>query len=220
MADTSLKAQFDALQAERERTWAPEQLRRNAGTREDLVRKYDPRNHVQVGELVEPFTLVDGAGKEISRDDLLRHGPAVLIFYRYGGCPACNIALPHYDRNLTQRLRAQGITLIAISPQTPVDPALAPRHGLELLLASDPGNALGRRLGITFEPEDKPAVKPGDSWIGSLTGTGTWELPQPTVVVLDQDASVRFVDVSPDWLARTEVGTILDALPELRAAAA
>ncbi|MGK2908922.1 MAG: peroxiredoxin-like family protein [Sphingobium sp.] len=215
----SLKEKFAALHAERERTWPAEQLAKNVGTRETLVRKYDPRGHVQVGEIVDPFTLTDSEGATLTRDDLLRDGPAVLIFYRYGGCPACNIALPHYNRYLAPALAEAGIPLVAVSPQSPADATLKDRHGISFTIASDKDNALGNRLGITFEPEDKPEVKPGDSWIGSIAGTNSWALPQPTVLILNADASVRFVEVSPDWMKRTEVDRILSQLPEVRAAA-
>jgi peroxiredoxin len=49
---------------------------------------------------------------------------------------------------------------------------------------------------------------------------GTAELPQPAVIIVDQDRVVRFVDVSPDWLRRTEAPEILEALREIRARAA
>lgn len=220
MAQESLNNQFAALHAQREREWAPEQLAKNIETRAALVRKYDPRGHVRVGEVIDGFTLVDDAGRNLTRDDLIRHGPAVLIFFRFAGCPACNIALPYYDRQLSPTLSAAGIPIVAISPQPWAQLDIGTRHGLALTVASDPDNALGNRLGITFEPDDKPEIKPGDSWIGSITGTNSWILPQPTVLILDSDARLRFVDVSPDWLRRTEADTILAALPELRAAAA
>jgi len=220
MTTQSLKTGYAALQAERDRDWSPEQLRANAATRATLVAKYDPRNHAQPGEQIDDFTLIGEAGETIRRDDLIANGPAVLIFYRFGGCPACNVALPQYDRLLYPALERAGIPLVAVSPQTPVDPALRARHGLRLTLASDPNNRLGDALGITFEPGDKPAIQSGQSWIGATTGTGTWVLPQPTVLILDGDGSIRFVAVSPDWMDRPEPETILTALPEASVAAA
>ncbi len=34
----------------------------------------------------------------------------------------------------------------------------------------------------------------------------------PTVVVIGQDRAVRFADVAPDWLARTEAEPVLEAV--------
>jgi hypothetical protein len=46
------------------------------------------------------------------------------------------------------------------------------------------------------------------------TEDGT-RLPQPTVLVVDQDRAVRFVDVQPDYTVRTEVADIVPALDNL-----
>lgn len=216
MSQNNLKTQFAALHAQRERDWPEAQLRNNIDTRAGLVSRYDPKLHVQPGDAVGDFTLVDAEGNPIHRDALIANGPAVLVFFRFGGCPACNIALPYYDRHLSQGLASAGIPLVAVSPQYPADATLKTRHGLALTVASDPDNKLGDQLGITFEPDDKPAIKPGDSWIGSIAGTNSWRLPQPTVLIVEPDATVRYIAVSPDWLDRPEPEVILAELPELK----
>ena len=85
------------------------------------------------------------------------------------------------------------------------------------LVASDKDNNLGRRLGILYrfdEASRNAALAKGNS-IGETTGTGTWELPQPTVVVIAKDGSVAFVQVSPDWLVRTEAEPVLQVVEQL-----
>lgn len=215
MPQAGLNEQFAALHAERERTWAPEQLAKNVATRAKLVDRYDPAKHAKVGDQLAPFALVDADGQTLSSEVLLANGPAVLFFFRFGGCPACNIALPYYNQAVWPRLKAAGIPLVGISPQTPVDRGPIERHGLDYTLASDTGYALGRALGITFLPDEQPVVKPGDAWIGATLGTDSYELAQPTVIILNQDRTIRFIDVSPDWLVRTEADAILAKLPEL-----
>lgn len=211
---------FAELQAERERSWAPEQLQANAAQRAELVARYDPRHHVQIGERVGPFTLITPQGETLTRETLLAEGPIALVFFRFAGCPACNIALPYYDRTLRPGLEARGVRLFAVSPQIPEWVGeIRDRHGLGFPVVSDPDNQLGKALGITFEPREQPAVAPGASWIGAVTGTNSWTLPQPAIVVIDADTTVRFVDVSPDWLARTEAEPVLAALERVRAAA-
>lgn len=218
-APDSLTARFQELHAERERSWPAEQLRRNIETRQALVAAFDPAATVQVGDLLESFTLEPSTGGTLSLDDLIADGPVLLIFFRFAGCPACNIALPWYDREVRPVLDAAGVRIVAVSPHLPergLD-AIRDRHGLGFTVAADRGNVLGRRFGITFVPADAAPPAPGDdSWIGALTGTGTHELPQPAVVLVDRERTVRFVDVSPDWLRRTEAPAILDAVAALR----
>lgn len=215
-----LNDRFAELQAERKRTWSPEQLERNAAQRRVLVERHDPAASPQVGDEVGPFILINQDGRELTRDQILAEGPAVLVFFRFGGCPACNIALPHYQETLLPALEERGAVLIAVSAQLPVDGGLIARHGLRFPVTGDPGYALARKLGITFLPEDRPAVAPGQNWIGETLGTGSYEIDKPAVVVLGQDARIRFIDVSPDWLVRTESEAILGALASEPARAA
>jgi peroxiredoxin len=220
MSNTSLAARFAQLQAERERTWAPEQLARNAGQRQALVDRHDHAAHPQPGTALPPFTLMDQDGRVLTSDTLIAGGPAVLVFFRFGGCPACNIALPYYNETLWPHLRAAGIPLVAVSAQTPVDRGIIDRHGLQFTVAADPDYALGRALGITFLPEEQPKVAPGEDWIGAKLGTNSYEIDQPAVLILDQGGKVRWLDVSPDWLVRTESDQILANLPEVERRAA
>ncbi|MDR3472228.1 MAG: peroxiredoxin-like family protein, partial [Devosia sp.] len=167
---------------------------------------------------VEPFVLQNVEGGTLSLDDLLADGPAVLIFFRFATCPACNLALPYYERNLWPALKALGASLTAVSPQVPERLVeIKTLHSLGYTVASDLGNELGRRFGIlyTFDEASQNAAAGKGSWIGEVTGTGTWELPMPAVVVIDQQRVVRFADVSPDWLVRTEAAPVIEAVRAL-----
>ncbi len=80
------------------------------------------------------------------------------------------------------------------------------KHDLAFLVAADRDNRLGRRFGILYsydEASRRSSLESGAP-IGEVAGTGAWELPMPSVIVLDRSGTVRFADVSPDWLVRTE----------------
>ncbi|GAB7532900.1 hypothetical protein PS3A_53160 [Pseudomonas sp. 3A(2025)] len=211
----SLNQQLADLHAERVANWAPEVLQVNINQRQHLVDSADTERFVKAGDHIEPFELLKVEGGTLSREQLLESGAAVLVFFRFAGCPACNIAIPHYDRQLVPALKALGVPLVAVSPQVPERLIeIKQKHTLQLQVASDKDNELGRRLGILYSFDDasrQAALSKGKS-IGEVTGTGTWELPQPTVVVLDADARVVFAQVSPDWLVRTEAEPILQAV--------
>jgi peroxiredoxin len=218
----TLTAKFDALHAERERTWEPAKLQKNIDQRATLVRTFDAGKVVRVGDKVQPFSLHLSTDNIIDLDELTAQGPVALVFFRFAGCPACNIALPHYDETLRRALEAAGIRLVAVSPHLPergLD-EIRSRHGLRFDVASDRQNVLGRRFGLTFIPFDNPpAPDNDDNWIGALTGTDTWELPQPAIIIIDQNHVVRFADISPDWLRRTEADELKSTLEELKAKA-
>ncbi|MBI6885043.1 peroxiredoxin-like family protein [Pseudomonas putida] len=218
----SLNSLLADLHAQRLSTWEPEALQVNIDQRKRLVNEAQTEQYVQVGDTLLPFTLLKVEGGNLDSDELLAKGPAVLIFFRFAGCPACNIALPYYQRRLYPRLQAMGVPLVAISPQVRERLIeIKTRHNLALQVASDPENQLGRRLGILYsfdEPSRNVALAKGGS-IGEITGTGTWELPQPAVVVIDSDGTVAFAEVSPDWLVRTEAEPVIQAVEKLLAPA-
>lgn len=218
MPQPTLKQRLAALHAERERTWAPEALALNVNQRRELVEAAAGRAWIRAGDKVPEFELEDVEGPRLTRAGLTARGPAVLIFFRFAGCPACNIALPYYEEALAPRLAELGVPLVAVSPQVPERLVeIKTRHGLSFRIATDRDNALGRQLGIlyTANAATQAASRASGSFIGDVTGTGTWELPQPTVLVIGRDGRAEFVDVSPDWMVRTEADAIVAAVAPL-----
>jgi peroxiredoxin len=214
----SLHQIFRDLHAERVQAMDPAKLAININQRKTLVDTADPSKWVKAGDKVKPFDLPEVDGGRVNSTTLLARGPLVLIFFRFEGCPACNLALPYYQRNLLPGLRELGATLVALSPQVPERlRAIKERHSLEFDVASDLNNELARRFGILYtfdEASQKSSIASGKT-IGEVTGTGTWELPQPTAIVIGQNGVVKFADVHPDWLLRSEAEPILAAVSAL-----
>jgi peroxiredoxin len=176
-----------------------------------------PAGAVKAGDVLEPFALDDATGTPVTLDELAGSGPAVIVFYRGGWCPYCNVALRTYQRELLPELAAFGARLVAISPQTPDESlSTAEKAGLEFTVLSDPGSRLARRIGIAFRQADE--VLAAQHKLGldlaQVNAEGSVNLPMPTVLVVDTDRTVRFVDIQPDFTARTEVAAILAALAD------
>jgi peroxiredoxin len=216
MSEDSLNTQFAALHAQRVATMNPEDLGVNIRQRQYLVDHADRSRFLKPGDIVPAFTLPEVDGGTVVLDELLARGPVVLIFFRFAGCPACNIALPYYQRELYPALAARGASLVAISPQTPEKlREIRIRHQLPFPVASDKNNALARHFGITFTANEESQAHSRAKGVdlGEITGTGTWELPMPAAIVIGPDRIAQFVSVSPDWLLRAEAREILAALP-------
>ena len=214
----SVQKNLDALQAWRDTEWTPEHLAEHHAYRQKLQEEADWSRIIQVGDVVAPFVLDEVDGGSVALADLLRTGPAVLIFFRFENCPACNAALPAYRDALAPELARLGVHLLAISPQIPERlVAIKRRLDLPFPVASDPHASLIRSLGIAFAPTPEEQVE--RLRLGydnpAVLGNGRWDLPYPTVVVIDQDYVVRFADAHPNWMVRTEVDTVLDEVRSL-----
>lgn len=187
---------------------------------QDLLDQGVPSGAITVGDSLEPFTLSDASGAPVTLDQLVEAGPAVIVFYRGGWCPYCNLALRTYQRELLPELAAFGARLVAISPQSP-DQSLSTveKAGLGFTVLSDPASRLAGQIGISFQQADEVLAAQRNLGLdlAQVNAEGSTELPRPTVLVVDQNRTVRFVDVQPDYTARTEVADILAALASLGA---
>jgi peroxiredoxin len=186
---------------------------------QDFLEEGIPADSIKAGDVLEEFALDDASGTPVSLDQILEGGTAVIVFYRGGWCPYCNLALRTYQQELLPRLDSFGARLVAISPQPP-DESLSTveKARLEFTVLSDPGSRLADRLGIAFEQADD--VLAAQRQLGldltKVNAEGAVRLPRPTVLIVDQDRTVRFVDVQPDYTARTEVADIIAALTEMK----
>ncbi|MFZ2998316.1 peroxiredoxin-like family protein [Sphingobium sp.] len=205
----TLETRFAALQAERARSWTAAQLEGNARQRQVLRDRFDPASLAQVGDILPPLAFEGVDGETLDIDALTVNSSALFIFFRFAGCPACNIALPYYAEALVPALRDRDIPLVALSPQTPERLTdIKKRHNLPFAVATDKDNRLARQIGIAFQPDDRPSPPPA-GWIGEVTGTGSWELPQPAVLLVGPGRVVQWLHVSPDWLDRPEAEEII-----------
>jgi peroxiredoxin len=142
----------------------------------------------------------------------------VIVFYRGGWCPYCNLALRTYQRELLPQLDRFDARLVAISPQSPDESlSTAEKADLSFTVLSDPGSRLAGQIGIAFQQADEvlAAQRQLGLDLAQVNGEGATRLPRPTVLIVDRDRVVRFVDVQPDYTARTEVADIVAGLTAL-----
>jgi peroxiredoxin len=177
-----------------------------------------PAGAVSVGDTLVEFALPDATGHTRTLQELTENGPAVIVFYRGGWCPYCNVMLRTYQRDLLPQLSEYSARLVAISPETP-DATLTTqeKHELTYAVLSDTGAGLAASLGITFDPAvaSLSAQRQLGVDIRTTRADGDTVLPMPTVLIVDRDHVVRFVDIHPDYTGRTEVQEILAALRAL-----
>ncbi len=214
----TIKEQSEALQAASAERIPAEVGETFSRDREALVARGASADAVAAGGVIEDFALPDANGRSVSLSELVAEGPAVLVFYRGGWCPFCNITLRHYQSELVPHLRRHGARMAAISPQRP-DESLntKEKHDLEFAVLTDAGARVAQRLGIAFQPGDEvlEAQRKLAVDISQGNAEGSTALPMPTVLIVDRDRVVRFADVHPDYTSRTEVATILSALAAL-----
>jgi len=170
------------------------------------------------GDILKPFILDDAAGTPVSLEQIVESGPAVIVFYRGGWCPYCNLALRTYQQNLLPSWTPSvpGSSPSARSHRTSHSP-LSKRPPWSS--PSSPTPAVVWPIGSASPSSRLTNVLAAQRKLGldltKVNADGALRLPRPTVLVVDQDRIVRFVDVQPDYTARTELTDIIAALTDL-----
>lgn len=167
------------------------------------------------GNAAPDFILPDAQGKPVRLRVLLDQGPVVVVFYRGGWCPYCNLHLRGFQRRL-QEFRELGATVAAISPQLP-DNSLSTKEKDELTfpVLSDVGNKVARQFGIVYELGDGlvELYRQFGHALEDFNGAdGSRELPVPATFLLDGDGTIRLAHVDVDYTRRLDPDDVIEAL--------
>jgi peroxiredoxin len=162
------------------------------------------------GDTAPDFELPDALGRPVRLADLRAKGPVIVSFYRGQWCPFCNLELRGLQRALGE-VESAGATLVAISPNTPdVTMSTVEKLELEFPVLSDYDNLVAKQFNLVYEmiPENIEMYLDQDRDIGTLNGTGKWELPIPATYVIDRDGIIRYAFVDLNHRRRAEPSEI------------
>ncbi len=150
---------------------------------------------IKIGENIPNLTLRDMQGKPFDLAQAMAKKPTILIFYRGGWCPYCNVHLGEL-KTIEPTLQQLGYQIIAISPDAPSDlKSSAKKQTLTYRLLSDSNADAAKALGLAFR------VKGGADRL----------LPVPAALVVDKKGKVSFSFVSPDFKVRVDSQVLLAA---------
>ena len=167
---------------------------------------------LRVGATLPALTLPDATGNPVDLNSLNASGPLVIVFYRGGWCPYCNLELREWQRLLPQ-LQSLGATLVAISPQTPDNSlSTSEKNALAFPVLSDSGLAAANAFGVAFTLSSELVelyAKVGND-LPTLNGNGQWVLPIPATFVIDSGGAVAYAHVEADYRQRAEPVSVLE----------
>ncbi|HWS83022.1 MAG TPA: peroxiredoxin-like family protein [Ktedonobacteraceae bacterium] len=185
---------------------------------QDLIESGIANQSVKQGDKAPDFALPNVNGETVQLPQLLAKGPVVLVFYRGGWCPYCNLALRSYQAILPE-IQSAGATLVAVSPQTP-DNSLSASEKMELSfpVLSDSSNKVAREYGLVFTVSSEvQAIQQGMGLdLSKVNGSDAWELPIPGSYVIARDGTIALAFIDPDYTHRLEPAAILTALDQLK----
>jgi len=170
-----------------------------------------------VGDLAPMFTLKNAVGKEVSLQSYLQKGPVVLVWYRGGWCPYCNVNL-HYLQKELANIKAQGANLIALTPELPDQSiSTSEKHHIAFEVLSDLGNKVARAYGVVFKLSDDVAKIYNDKFgLNEHNGDTSNELPLAATYIINTDGKIEYAFVDADYRNRAEPTEITAFLKKMK----
>jgi peroxiredoxin len=174
---------------------------------------------LKAGDTAPEFTLQDAGGVSVSSHALLARGPLVATFYRGVWCPYCNYDLQALEE-VRPEIETRGASLVAISPQTPMNSRKSQRDNkLAFPILSDPGAAVAAEFGLRFSlPADLIEVyRQFGADLAAVNDDPSGVLPMPARYVIGTNGVIAYAEVNPDYTRRPDPSELLPVLDRLRA---
>jgi peroxiredoxin len=173
-----------------------------------------------VGAKAPTVSLLEIEGKEVPLADIYQQGPSLLVFYRGGWCPFCNLQL-HELSESKAKFDALGVKLIAISVDVPSEEAKTKaKHNVAFTILSDSKLAAHDAFKVT-KSNSEEEVKMLSGYgidLGKYSGEKHSKFAVPSVFLVDKGGIVRFAHVDTDYQTRPSAAQLVTAVTKALAA--
>ncbi len=179
-----------------------------------LVFSFASNQVLKVGDTVPKVNIRTTDGKTHDFRDFLKTKPTVLIFYRGGWCPYCNLHLKDLKK-IGDDVKKRGYRIVAISPDRPEELKKSiEKNKITYTLLSDSKSQAADAFGLSFEV-DKGTLDKYKGYgidLEKSSGEKHHKLPHPAVFVVDRDLKIKFSHHDPNYKVRLKNEDILKAL--------
>jgi peroxiredoxin len=168
------------------------------------------------GQSIPNGELVKLEGNRVDLKTLISQKPSVLIFYRGGWCPFCNLQMGRLVK-IEPDLMKMGYQILAITPDKPESlKESLEKHGINYTLLSDRTMELTRQFGLAYrlDPQTLEKMKGFGVDLDKSTGNSLHELPVPAAYVVDTKGLIHFVYFNADIKVRVNPDDLMKAAKE------
>jgi peroxiredoxin len=170
-----------------------------------------------IGAAIPEVMLKTAEGTDFNLKTAVLRKPTVLIFYRGGWCPYCNLQLGQLQ-TVEPELLKLGYQILAISPDRPAKLVESvEKDKLSYTLLSDSSMTAAKAFGIAFRVDEATLKKYKGHGIDLEAASGEKHhlLPVPAVFIVGTDGRIKFVHADPDYKVRLEPEALLSAAKEV-----
>lgn len=172
---------------------------------------------LKVGATIPDFTAKTHTGKAVKREDLLEDAPLLVVFYRGGWCPYCNVQI----RQLTEaypEFEKRGVLPVLISVDDVDGAALASRtYEIPFTVLSDPNLSAHTAFDVIMQVDDETYKQYQGYGIDleKWSGQNHHKIAVSSAFLVDKSGKVRWAHSSKDYKTRpspTQLLTVIDSL--------
>ena len=168
---------------------------------------------ILIGETLPNANFQNSEGEYVQLKALLGEKPTVLVFYRGGWCPYCNVQLSGLVE-IEEDVLKLGYQIVAISPDDYKNlQSTIENNSTKYKLLSDPNGKFIKEIGIAF--------KTSSSLKEYITGKGqkgetSPVMPAPTVMIVDKKGVIKFEYINPNYKERISGEMLLSVLKTIK----
>jgi peroxiredoxin len=168
---------------------------------------------ILIGETLPNANFQNPKGEYVQLKALLEEKPTVLVFYRGGWCPYCNVQLSGLVE-IEEDVLELGYQIVAISPDDYKNlQSTIENNSTKYKLLSDPNGKFIKEIGIAF--------KTSSSLKEYITGKGqkgetSSVMPAPTVMIVDKKGVIKFEYINPNYKERISGEMLLSVLKTIK----
>jgi peroxiredoxin len=169
-----------------------------ANAQKDLPKSAIEIAPLLIGEKIASLTLKSVDDDDVVLETLFSKKRTILVFYRGGWCPYCNLHLAALGE-AEKDLLSLGYQIIAISPDAPKAlKATEEKDKVNYILLSDSNGEFAKSIGVAFQaPENyKPLISKGSEGVNSTF------LPVPAVFIVNLNGEIEFEHITPNYKNR------------------
>lgn len=176
--------------------------------------------------LTQGATAPNFLAKDIHGDDFdlslaVKKGPVVLVFYRGGWCPYCNLQLQRLQGEVAAAARTHKGTLVAVSVDLPQEGLKSEdKHKLSFKVISDPDAKILNNYRVAYRvPEDLVAKYKNEYKIDLEKASGNTRhvIAVPAVYVIDGRSKIQYSFVDENYKVRAPSQEIVEAIKKASA---
>jgi peroxiredoxin len=172
-----------------------------------------------VGDPAPDATLPDVTGTTRRLSDLYAERPTLVIFYRGGWCPFCNLQIHDFSAAAPD-FDARGVGIVAISVDKPSEEAKTQaKHGVPFPMLSDSKLVAHRAYRVVHVtgPAEREAFMSHGLDLSAYSGESHGSYAVPAIFLVDREKTVRFVHADEDYKTRPSAREMLEVVDRVLA---